>query len=126
MEILGTIITVVVLPILTILTKVIVDAIKRWSEKQESVILQNTINKTSDVISQAVIDVMKQYVEKAKKEGKFGVEEKQKAMEGAITSINAMLSTGDKDLLTKQFGNIELWLRTKIEKEVFNLGGKND
>ena len=121
-EVLGVLISLVILPSIPILAKYAVSALKEWANSKsiefDNEVMAGYISYITDIISQAVISTTQTYVDTLKTQGKFDEEAQKIAFEKTKTTVMALLAEDAKDFIARVYGDVDLWLDTKIEQMV--------
>lgn len=121
-EVLEVLIKVVLIPAIPVLVKYAVDALKEWAESKalesDNEAVAEYIMEITEVISQAVICTTQTYVDSLKAQGKFDAEAQKIAFEKTKTTVLALLAQDAKDFIADMYGDVDLWLDTKIEQVV--------
>lgn len=119
-DILELLIQLVILPAIPILAKFAVTALKNWADSKaveiESATIAEYLTDITDTISAAVLSTTQTYVESLKAQGKFNEEAQKIAFEKTKTTVMALLAEDAKDFLAKMYGDVDLWIDTKIEQ----------
>ena len=76
---------------------------------------------TTQIISDAVMNVFQTYVESLKTAGKFDEAAQQVAKEKAMEIIETQLTDELRQYISKNFGDIKEWLSNKIESTIYSL-----
>lgn len=121
-EILEMLFKLVVIPAIPILASYAVKALKEWADSK-SVAIDNEIvagylTNITEIISQAVISTTQTYVDSLKAQGKFDAEAQKIAFENTKTTVLALLAEDAKAFIADMYGDVDLWLDTKIEQMV--------
>lgn len=121
-ELIQQIFTICVIPLLGILTKFLVDFIKVKSEeilgKVDNDLADKYIKMLTETITDCVIATNQTYVNSLKEQGKFDLEAQKVAFEMTCNSVLTILSDDAKEYLTNVFGDLEEYIRNKIEVSV--------
>lgn len=121
-ELVQQIFTICVIPLLGILTKFLVDFIKIKSEeilgKVDNDLADKYIKMLTETITDCVIATNQTYVNSLKEQGKFDLEAQKIAFEMTCNSVLAILSDDVKEYLTNVFGDLEVYIKNKIEVSV--------
>lgn len=121
-ELVQQIFTICVIPLLGILTKFLVDFIKVKSEeilgKVDNDLADKYIKMLTETITDCVIATNQTYVNSLKEQGKFDLEAQKVAFEMTCNSVLTILSDDAKEYLTNVFGDLEEYIRNKIEVSV--------
>lgn len=121
-ELIRQIFTICVIPLLGILTKFLVDFIKVKSEeilsKVDNDLADKYLKMLTETITDCVIATNQTYVNSLKEQGKFDLEAQKVAFEMTCNSVLAILSDDAKEYLTNVFGDLEVYIKNKIEVSV--------
>lgn len=122
MEILQQIFELCVIPLLGILTTYLVKLIrkknKELDEKVSNNISRKYIDMLADTITDCVISTNQTYVDALKEANAFDKEAQKKAFELTYNKIMNVLTEDAKEYLTTIYGDLEIYITTKIESEV--------
>lgn len=121
-EILEMLFKLVIIPTIPILASYAVKALKEWADSK-SVAIDNEIvagylTDITEIISQAVISTTQTYVDSLKAQGKFDSEAQNIAFEKTKTTVLTLLAEDAKEFIANMYGDVDLWLDTKIEQIV--------
>ena len=120
MEVLELLTQLVILPAIPILASYAVMALKSWANNKaieaENATVAEYLTEITEIISQAVLCTTQTYVDSLKAQGKFDEEAQKIAFEKTKNTVLALLTQDAKDFLAKMYGDIDLWLDTKIEQ----------
>ncbi|OKP81499.1 hypothetical protein A3844_26230 [Paenibacillus helianthi] len=118
-EIINTILTVLVIPLLGLMAKSIIAYTKREIAHLEDRVGDEAVNKllnrASDAIESAVIAVNQTFVEGLKQQGSFDAAAMEKSFNLAKERAVAILGEAAKEELSLAIGDLEAWIETKIE-----------
>lgn len=121
-EILEILMAVVIIPSIPILAKYAVDALKEWADHKafeaENEVVAKYLTDITDIIYQAVISTTQTYVDSLKAQGKFDAEAQAKAFEMTKNTVMTLLAEDAILFLADMYGDVDLWLKTKIEQMV--------
>lgn len=121
-EILEILMKVVIIPAIPVLAKYAVDAMKEWSDHKaleaENKVVAEYLMDINDIISQAVICTTQTYVESLKAQGKFDAKAQKIAFENTKNTVMKLLAEDAVDFIADMYGDVDLWLNTKIEQMV--------
>ena len=121
-EILEILIKLVIIPAIPVLAKYAVDALKEWADSKaleaENEVVAEYLTDITDIIYQAVICTTQTYVDALKAEGKFDAEAQMIAFEKTKSTVMKLLAEDAVDFLADMYGDVDLWLNTKIEQMV--------
>ena len=122
MEILQQIFELCVIPLLGILTTYLVKLIrkknKELDEKVSNNISRKYIDMLADTITDCVVSTNQTYVDALKEANAFDKEAQKKAFELTYNKIMNVLTEDAKEYLTTIYGDLEIYITTKIESEV--------
>lgn len=122
MEILQQIFELCVIPLLGILTTYLVKLIrkknKELDEKVSNKISKKYIDMLADTITDCVVSTNQTYVDALKAANAFDKEAQKKAFELTYNKIMNVLTEDAKEYLTTIYGDLEIYITTKIESEV--------
>ena len=121
-EILEILMAVVIIPSIPVLAKYAVDALKEWADSKaleaENEVVEEYLMDITEIISQAVISTTQTYVDSLKAQGKFDAEAQMIAFEKTKSTVMKLLAEDAVDFLADMYGDVDLWLNTKIEQMV--------
>ena len=121
-EILTTLVQVVVIPAIPVLVTYLVKYLKAKTEqtttKINNELVRTYLQEATDAVLQAVTYTAQTYVDTLKKQGKFDKEAQQKAFNTAKNIALQLLTTEAKQMIEDLYGDLMLWLETKIEQTV--------
>jgi len=121
-EILTTLIQVVVIPAIPVLVTYLVKYLKAKAEqtttKIDNELIRTYIQEATDAVFQAVTYTAQTYVDSLKKQGKFDEEAQKIAFNTAKNIALQLLTTEAKQMIEDLYGDLMLWLETKIEQTV--------
>lgn len=120
-NVLAIIITVIVLPLLTLAG---IYLIKFINSKIGNSTAARLLTEVSTIVLNAVRSVFQTYVETLKKNGKFDAESQKVALQRAKEIALAQLDDEKKEFITKTFGDLEVWITTQIESSIHLLKNK--
>jgi hypothetical protein len=121
-EILTTLIQVVVIPAIPVLVTYLVKYLKAKAEqtttKIDNELIRTYLQEAADAVLQAVTYTAQTYVDTLKNQGKFTKEAQVKAFNTAKDVALRLLTEEAKQMITALYGDLTLWLDTKIEQTV--------
>ena len=121
-EVLQEIIEVCVIPFLGIVAGVLIKFIKikadEFCANSKNETEKKYINMISETISECVIATNQTFVEGLKKENAFDEEAQKKAFAMTLEAVLDVLSDDAKDYMTEVSGDVNVYLKNKIEAEV--------
>lgn len=122
MEILQQIFELCVIPLLGVLTTYLVKLIrkknKELDEKVNNNISRKYIDMLADTITNCVVSTNQTYVDALKEANAFDKEAQEKAFKLTYNKIMNVLTEEAKEYLTAIYGDLEIYITTKIESEV--------
>ena len=122
MEILQQIFELCVIPLLGILTTYLVKLIRKKNKELDAKVSKEVsrkyINMLADTITDCVISTNQTYVDALKEANAFDKEAQKKAFELTYNKIMNVLTEDAKEYLTTIYGDLEIYITTKIESEV--------
>lgn len=121
-ELLTTLIQVVIIPSIPILVAFLAQLLRAKSN-QAKIKLNNDLAKqylqeATEAVIQAVTYTSQTYVDSLKKQGKFDAEAQKIAFNTAKDIALQLLTEDAKNLITDLYGDLTVWLDTKIEQTV--------
>ena len=115
--------TIVLIPLLGILTKYLVAWIQMKTEKVKAQTSNELARKYEDMISntitQCVIATNQTYVEDLKRQGKFDAEAQKDALNKTLEAVKLMLSSEAQKYILQISGDINAYLMQLIESAVY-------
>lgn len=121
-ELLMTIIQAVIIPAIPIVVTYLVKLLKVKTEqtatKISNELVRQYLQEAIDSVLQAVTYVSQTYVDSLKKQGKFDAEAQKIAFNTAKDIALQLLTEDAKNLITDLYGDLTVWLDTKIEQTV--------
>ena len=121
-EILTTLIQVVVIPAIPVLVTYLVKYLKAKADqatvKIDNELIKIYLNEATDAVLQAVTYTAQTYVDSLKKQGKFDKEAQEQAFNTAKDVALRLLTEEAKRMITDLYGDLTIWLDTKIEQTV--------
>ena len=121
-ELLMTIIQAVIIPAIPIVVAYLVKLLKAKTEQTATKIsndqVRQYLQEAIDSVLQAVTYVSQTYVDSLKKQGKFDAEAQKIAFNTAKDIALQLLTEDAKNLITDLYGDLTVWLDTKIEQTV--------
>ena len=122
MEILQQIFELCVIPLLGILTTYLVKLIRKKNEELDAKVSKEVskkyIDMLADTITDCVVSTNQTYVDALKEANAFDEEAQKKAFELTYNKIMNVLTEDAKEYLTTIYGDLEIYITTKIESEV--------
>lgn len=121
-EILTTIIQVVIIPAIPVLVTYLVKFLKAKADqtttKIDNDLIKVYLQEATDAVLQAVVYTTQTYVDSLKKQGKFDKEAQEQAFNTAKDVALKLLTEEAKRMITDLYGDLTIWLDTKIEQTV--------
>ena len=121
-ELLMTIIQVVIIPAIPVLVTFLVKLLKAKADqtttKISNELARQYLQEAIDAVLQAVTYVSQTYVDSLKKQGKFDAAAQKIAFNTAKDIALQLLTEDAKNLITDLYGDLTVWLDTKIEQTV--------
>jgi hypothetical protein len=121
-EILTTLIQVVIIPAIPVLVTYLVKYLKAKAEqtttKIDNELIRTYLQDATDAVLQAVAYTAQTYVDTLKKQGKFDEEAQKIAFNTAKDIALKLLTEEAKQMITDLYGDLTVWLDTKIEQTV--------
>ena len=122
MEILQQIFELCVIPLLGILTTYLVKLIRKKNKELDAKVSKEVskkyIDMLADTITDCVVSTNQTYVDALKEANAFDKEAQKKAFELTYNKIMNVLTEDAKKYLTTVYGDLEIYITTKIESEV--------
>jgi len=122
MPMLQEIFKVCIVPLFGILTTYIVIYVqakaKELAEKSDNELATKYINMLAQTITDCVIATNQTYVEALKDKDAFTKEAQEEAFNRTYNAVMAILSEDAKEYLSNAFGDLEAYIKSKIEAEV--------
>lgn len=121
-ELISVIFQVCILPLLGVLTTFLV----KWLQAKSQQLQANAQDETSkkymsmltNTITECVLATNQTYVEALKQQNKFDAEAQKIAFEKTSEAVMSILTEDAKEYLTNAVGDLELYIKQKIEAEV--------
>jgi hypothetical protein len=121
-ELLITLIQVVIIPAIPVLVTYLVKFLKAKADqatvKIDNELIKIYLNEATDAVLQAVTYTAQTYVDSLKKQGKFDKEAQEQAFNTAKDVALKLLTEEAKRMITDLYGDLTVWLDTKIEQTV--------
>ena len=122
MEILQQIFELCVIPLLGILTTYLVKLIRKKNKELDAKVSKEVskkyIDMLADTITDCVVSTNQTYVDALKEANAFDKEAQKKAFELTYNKIMNVLTEDAKEYLNTVYGDLEIYITTKIESEV--------
>lgn len=117
-NILSCIVTVIILPLITLLGSKLI----KWiSKKIDDENLEKNLIKATNIVLDAVKYVLQTYVDNLKKEGKFTKDAQLIAFNKAKEIVLSQFNEEIKSYIKDNFGDIDSWIDVQIEASINNL-----
>ena len=111
-----------VIPLLGILTTYLVKLIRKKNEELDAKVSKEVSKKYIDMLANTITDCVvstnQTYVDALKEANAFDKEAQKKAFELTYDKIMNVLTEDAKEYLTTIYGDLEIYITTKIESEV--------
>lgn len=124
-EMLEMIVNIVIIPTIPIVVGALVNALNKWVTKQsvqlENDVIEGYLIDITSVISQAVMSTSQTFVDSLKNQGAFDKEAQKEAFQKSKDTVMILLAQDAKDFIIQMYGDLDLWLDTKIEQKVKEL-----
>lgn len=121
-ELIVTIFQVCILPLLGVLTTFIVKWIQAKSQElkisMDNALMEKYMDMLTNTITQCVLATNQTYVESLKMQNKFDIEAQRIAFEKTYESVMTILTEEAKEYLSTAVGDLNLFIKQKIEAEV--------
>lgn len=121
-ELLTTLIQVVVIPAIPILVTFLVKYLKAKADQTttriDNELIRAYLQEASDAVLQGVVYTAQTYVDSLKKQGKFDATAQKVAFTQAKEVALKLLTEEAKQMITDLYGDLTIWLDTKIEQTV--------
>ena len=128
MQLLSQLFELVIIPLLGIGTLYLISLIKtkinELKMKQDNETLSKYLDMLDKTITEAVIATNQVYVDTLKEEGAFNLEAQKAAFQKTYNAVIQILTDDAKEFLEISMGDLELYIRNKIESEVNYWSGK--
>jgi formamidopyrimidine-DNA glycosylase len=115
--------TVFIMPLLGVLAKYLIDYINVKKENIKTNIDNQQIKELVEIgvniINTAVANTTQTYVYALRKEGKFGLEEQQIALNKTKEVVLRLMTDDLKKAITKLYGDPDIFIEAKIEEAVY-------
>ena len=120
--IINEVFTVVLIPLLGLITKYVIEFLHTKREEAKSKIDNNTLKKYIDMldttIERAVIATNQTYVNALKEKGEFGPEAQKEALTKTYQAVMAVLNLEAVNYLSEAVGDLQSYIMTGIESQV--------
>lgn len=115
-------INVCIIPLLGMLTKILIDFLVAKKNEASAKVKNETLQKYNILLNETVIDCVnathQTYVSALKKENAFSEENQKQALQMTYENILIILSNDAKEYLQEAFGDLEVYIKNKIEARV--------
>ena len=122
LELLYTIFEVCLIPLLGVLTTYFIKWLKmketEINERLENETAEKYVSMVSETIAACVLATKQTYVDTLKKQGAFDAEAQKIAFNTTLETVMKVLSDEAKEYLTSIYGDLIVYLTTRIEAEV--------
>lgn len=120
--IINEVFTVVLIPLLGLITKYVIEFLHTKKEEAKNKIDNNTLKKYIDMldatITRAVIATNQTYVDALKEKGEFGPEAQKEALTKTYEAVMAVLNLETVNYLNEAVGDLQSYIMTGIESQV--------
>lgn len=121
-EVLTVIFKVVIIPVLPVAVAYLIAYLRAKKEEltnsMNNQVVASVLSEAGDAVMQAVEYVSQTYVDSLKKQGKFDGDAQKVAFAQAKEIALQLLTEDAKQMITDLYGDITVWLDTKIEQTV--------
>lgn len=121
-EIITTIFQICIFPLLGVLTTFLIKWLQVKSNEiqltMDNELIEKYMTMLTETITECVLATNQTYVESLKSQGKFDTEAQKEAFEKTSNAVMAILTDDAKKYLTSAVGDLELYIKQKIEAEV--------
>lgn len=121
-EIITTIFQICIFPLLGILTTFLIKWLQVKSNEiqlaMDNKLIEKYMTMLTETITECVLATNQTYVESLKSQGKFDTKAQKEAFERTSDAVMAILTDDAKKYLTSAVGDLELYIKQKIEAEV--------
>lgn len=122
MNIVEQLINVCIIPLLGLLTKFLIDFLIAKKEEAKSKMNNEIAKKYLEMLNETVVECVnathQTYVDALKKENAFSEENQKAALQMTYENVMAILSTDAKEYLQEACGDLEIYIKNKIEAKV--------
>ena len=122
MAIAEQLINVCIIPLLGMLTKFLIDFLVAKKEEAKTKVKNETLQKYIELLNETVVDCVnathQTYVAALKKENAFSEANQKEALQMTYENILTILSNDAKEYLQEAFGDLEVYIKNKIEAKV--------
>lgn len=87
--------------------------------------LASYLTQVTQIITDAVMNVFQSFVETLKANGTFDEKAQEEAKQKALDIINSQLTEELKGFIKSNYGDIQAWLKNKIESVIYSLKATN-
>lgn len=128
-EFINTIMTAVVLPLLVAVSGYLITYLRKKAAEITNNIENQTIRyyiqEANDIVLQAVETTFQTFVEDLKAKGEFTKEAQLEAFNKAKDIALSLLTAEAREIIIEMYGDLDLWLKSKIEQLVKQNKDKN-
>ena len=118
LNVLATVVTCIILPLISFLGVKLTQWLNNKIKDEKG---QAIIGQAVDIVLNAVGSVFQTYVESLKNSGSFTSEAQKIAFNLAKNLVLKQLSEDTKNYISKNYGDLEEWIRNKIEASIYKL-----
>ncbi len=122
-DIISSVFTVVIIPVLIVLTKYITNWIavkaEELKEKAKTELDYKYLSLLQDTITKCVLQTQQTYVDSLKKQGKFDLEAQKKAFQDTYDAIYHLLSDEALMYLSELLPDLSKYITSSIESQIY-------
>lgn len=118
LNILATVVTCIILPLISFLGIKLTQWLNTKIKDEKD---QRLLSGAVDIVVNAVRSVFQTYVESLKNSGNFNSDAQKIAFNLAKSIVLKQLTEESKDYITKNYGDLEEWIRNQIESSIYKL-----
>lgn len=111
-----------IIPLLGLLTKFLIDFLiakkDEAKSKTDNEIAKKYLEMLNDTVIECVNATHQTYVEALKKDNAFAIENQKEALQMTYENVMAILSSDAKEYLKEACGDLEIYIKNKIEAKV--------
>lgn len=115
LNILSVVVSVVVLPLISLIGAKLVSFINTKINNEKA---SKLLTKATEIVTNAVRSVFQTYVEALKKNGTFDKDSQLNALNQAKNIAISQMTDEVKDYISATYGNLDNWLTTQIESTI--------
>ena len=118
LNVLSIIVTAVIIPVISFLGYKLSQFLNSKIKDEKA---RNLLNKANEIVLNAVRSVFQTYVESLKNSGSFNEDAQKIAFSKAKSIILNQMTDELKSFITKNYGDLEEWIRNQIEASIYKL-----